>query len=299
MAANWRPSTGRREMGRVVVVGSLNDDLVLRTPALPGAGETIRASEGLRTSGGKGGNQAIAARRYGADTCFVGAVGGDPISRRMQNDLAREGVDISALAVIAGAQPGTAVVTVDSLGENHIVISPGANDLVDGPFVQARLDALAPSTADVVVTGFEIPISGSMTALSRGRRAGSELILNPSPVEGFAREILQLQPIVVCNRHEATQIAGIVDAEHAARHLASLTDRDVIITLGGEGTLAILDGETHRFAASKVAVVDTTGAGDVFCGTFAAARARGYDMTCSIVSASEAASLSVTRRGAR
>lgn len=286
-------------MGRVIVVGSLNEDLVLRTPALPRAGETVRASESFRTSGGKGGNQAVAARRAGARTCFVGAVGDDPTSVGMRNDLAGEGVDVSALVGVPGAQPGTAVVTVDARGENHIVISQGANGLVDARFVRDRLDALAPAAADVVITGFEIPVSGSTEAMVRASRAGCELVLNPSPVDGFDAAILALGPIVICNRQEASQMTGVSDPDQAARQLSRLTSRDVIVTLGREGTLAILDGEARRFAAPPVTAVDTTGAGDVFCGTFAAGRAAGLDMADAIVSAGEAASLSVTRRGAR
>lgn len=286
-------------MSRVIVVGSVNEDLVLRTPALPAAGETVRASESFRTSGGKGGNQAVAARRGGAHTCFVGAVGDDTTSIGLRKDLTREGVDVSSLAEVVGAQPGTAVVTVDDHGENHIVISPGANELVDARFVQDQLDRLAPEAADVVITGFEIPFSGSMAALIQGRRAGCELVLNPSPVERFDAAILRLEPIVICNRQEVSRMTGLADVEQAARHLAGLTSREVIVTLGGHGTLAILGGVPRRFAAPRVTVVDTTGAGDVFCGTFAAGRAAGRDTADSIVSAGEVATLSVTRRGAR
>lgn len=288
-------------MGRVVVVGSLNEDLVVRTRNLPSPGETVRAIEHFRSSGGKGGNQAVAARRAGAVVSFVGATGDhNGTGRRLRRDLDREGIDTSALSTLRGVESGLAIVTVDDSGENHVVIDPGANDRVNASFVRKALDRIGLFPDDVLVTCFEIPVDGITEALSYGRQTGAMTVLNPSPARTVGDEIWSLGPLVVCNRHEALLLTGEHDVQSASSSLATLTRNNVIVTLGGDGALASLDGRPEHFPAPKVeVVVDTTGAGDTFCGVFAAGQAEGASARMAIMQAVEAASLSVGEKGAR
>lgn len=286
-------------MNRVIVVGSVNQDLTMRVTALPRAGLTIRALETLRSDGGKGANQAVAARRAGGDVWFVGGIGGDDPGPRLRASLRAEGIHTPALVAFPEETSGIAVVTVDATGENSIVISAGANDRVDERFARTQLEKVPTYRGDVLLTCFEIPAGGVLAGLRHARDNGAEAIVNPSPIRPIGEELWSLGPTVICNQHEATQLTGTSDVEEALRRLASRTDNDVIVTLGGSGVLAVLDGSFCQYPAQKVQVVDTTGAGDVFCGTFAAHRAAGEPKADAVAAAIKAAGQAVRVKGAR
>lgn len=285
-------------MGRVVVVGSLNEDVVLRTARLPGPGETVGALEHAVLGGGKGGNQAVAAARFGAEVVLVGAVGEDQGGERLRQELAGEGVDVSRVATVEGAS-GLAVVTVDLAGENQIVVHPGANGHVTAAFAQAALASLELTADDVVICCLEVPLDGVLAGLGAARAAGAPSVLNPSPVSDSVPALYAERPLLVANRHEAAELSGQASPHDAARRLAELCRSDVVVTLGGAGVTGLAGGEPFDVAALAVDVVDTTGAGDALCGVLAASLAAGEHLRTAARWGVLAGALSVQAHGAR
>ena len=208
--------------GRVLVVGSVNVDLVVAAPRLPGPGQTVTGGDLARYQGGKGGNQATAAARLGARVAFVGSVGDDEMGRQARSALASEGIEVTSLAV-SGRATGVALIVVDPRGENLITVAPGANEDVHAAQVRTALAALAPGTHDVVLVCREIPADGVRAALEVGREAGSITILNPAPADGLDAATLALADILTPNQTELALLVGLGpadgDPETAARHV--------------------------------------------------------------------------------
>jgi ribokinase len=290
--------------GRVVVVGSVNIDLVMRLPRLPLAGETVLGGALARHDGGKGANQAVAAARAGASTYFVGAVGEDdgtgPVSA-----LAAEGVDVS-YALRAKPPTGHAVVLVsDNTGENQIAVAPGANGSLSAGHVATALAALNLTPADVVVLSFEVPSQALRAAAEAARASAARLIVNPAPaLTGYA-DLMDGATIVTPNQRELAALvtqAGLrtsADTTAAATALARFTGAAMLVTVGRQGAqLTTADGSEH-FPAREVEAIDTTGAGDTLTGVLAASLARGDALRTSIERAVAAATLAVTQPGAR
>ena len=266
----------------VCVVGSANLDLVARAARLPGPGETVLGSAYAEHAGGKGLNQAVAAVRSGARTAFVGAVGDDPAGTRLARVLADESIDATALSHVE-APTGRALIVVDDQGENSIVVIPGANALVT--------TAVDVPPARVVLMQLEIPTPTVHHVLLRARERGATTVLNPAPATRLSRELLDLVDVVVPNQHERALLGG-TDALLAAGCGA------VVTTLGGDGVeLATRDGNAH-VRAFDVDVVDTTGAGDAFCGSLAARLAAGDELAVAARWAVAAGALAVTVEGA-
>lgn len=256
-------------MASIVVVGSVNADLVVRTPAHPAPGETVLGSSLQVLPGGKGANQAVAAARLGADVALVGAVGSDEFAEPATAGLRSAGVDLSGLAQVPGPT-GIALITVSDDGENTIVVVPGANTSVDADAVRRHEQLVA--GADVVVLQGEIPPSGIGQAarLARGR-----VLLNLAPVLELPDDVTRLADPLVVNEHEALRFLGIHEGEphDVVRALVDIGPRSAVLTLGARGALvAELLGpraEVTEVPAPKVDVVDTTGAGDAFVGALA------------------------------
>ena len=299
--------------GRVLVVGSVNVDLVVAAPRLPGPGQTVAGGDLARYQGGKGGNQATAAARLGARVAVVGAVGDDEMGRQARSALASEGIDVAGLAVSSRAT-GVALIVVDPRGENLITVAPGANDEVHAVHVRTALAALAPGPDDVVLVCREIPPDGVRAALEVGRDAGSTTILNPAPADGLDAATLALADILTPNETELALLGGLGSArgnpETAARQVLAgqPTDagegdahgRAVVVTLGAAGALIVrAAGAAVAVPAPAVEVVDTTGAGDTLNGALAAGLADGLDLAGAVRRAVAAAALSTTRPGAR
>jgi ribokinase len=297
----------------VLVVGSVNVDLVVAAPRLPGPGQTVTGGDLARYQGGKGGNQATAAARLGARVAFVGAVGDDEMGRQARSALALEGIDVAGLAVSSRAT-GVALIVVDPRGENLITVAPGANDEVHAVHVRTALAALAPGPDDVVLVCREIPPDGVRAALEVGREAGSITILNPAPADGLDAATLALADILTPNETELALLGGLGSArgnpETAARQVLAgqPTDagegdahgRAVVVTLGAAGALIVrAAGAAVAVPAPAVEVVDTTGAGDTLNGALAAGLADGLDLAGAVRRAVAAAALSTTRPGAR
>jgi ribokinase len=292
----------------LTVVGSLNADLTLLLDHLPRPGETVVATRPAAVScGGKGGNQAAAAAAFGAPVTMVGKVGDDQQGRQLRADLAARGVDVSGVIVAAGARSGGATIGVDADGENLILVDPGANGLL----APDEVEAAGLEGADAVIVQLEIPLPTVAAAMNAA--AGAIVVLNPAPAPATTLPTAVIGPagVLVPNLAELARLAGEGRAatlprafEHAevarlARGLAG--NADVVVTMGGDGALVVRRSTTTsvHIAAPSVATVDTTGAGDCFCGTLAASLAEGMDLTDGARLAVAAAALSTTAYGAR
>jgi ribokinase len=274
----------------VVVVGSINADLVVTVASLPRAGETVTGGTFARWGGGKGANQAVAAARLGAAVSLVGAVGDDDLGEEALRELEAEGVDVSLVARLGGVATGVAAIVVDERGENQIAVASGANALVDA-------SSLALTGSGVVLLGHEVPPDAVEAGLRAARAAGWTAILNPAP----ARE-LPADPggvLLTPNADEARALAGEEDVEAAARALARRTGAPVLVTLGAQGALLVDGDQVDRLPATPFEVVDTTGAGDTVNGALAAELAAGRPLRDAARFALAAATLSTGAAGAR
>jgi ribokinase len=292
-------------MGRVVVVGSANMDVTTRVDRIPRPGETVTGSAVALAPGGKGANQAVAARRLGADTIMIGAVGTDGFGAALREFLRGEAVDITGLAVF-DAPSGTAVTMVDETGENVIAVVPGANAAVSA----AGLDPFGLGPDDVVLLQNEIPTAANADALARARAAGARTILNAAPSRPTPPELLAGVDVLLVNEHELADLVPAATAVVALSPPWAMTEvrgmladgagptENIVVTLGGAGVCARIDGAIVMLAARDVPVIDTTGAGDCFCGAFGAGLAGGLPAATSLFHANLAASLAVQRPGA-
>ena len=288
--------------GRVIVVGSVNVDLVVTTERLPGPGETVIGGRFAQHNGGKGGNQAVAAARLGAETIFIGAVGDDAFGAAARAALEAEGIDVTGLLTLPDEPTGVALIVVDEAGENTIAVAGGANAALDSVQVRTALKRLSLKPGDVVLVGHEIRTGATHEALRLGRLARATTILNPAPAHGLEAPTLELADILTPNEGELAALVGGRGRPSAqAKRLlgAEPGARAVLVSLGANGTL-LVDGKRSRaMAAPKVDVVDTVGAGDTLNGALAAGLASGLDLVEASRRAGVAASLAVTRPGAR
>jgi ribokinase len=281
----------------VAVVGSLNMDLVIRVPELPGPGETVSGGDLFRNPGGKGANQAVAAARLGRRVAMVGCVGDDDAGRALLASLQADGVDRSRVRVVDGVPSGTAFITVSEDGENQIVVSPGANAHLTGADVAAAEAALR--AAAVTLLQLEVPLEAVAAA---ARAAGGRVVLNPAPVRDLPEELLGQVDVLVPNRVELAQLAGgpvpqtVDDAVRLAGRLAA---RAVVVTLGADGVLVVEDGQDGHVPAVPIRPVDTTAAGDAFCGGLADALAGGAGLGDAAQRAVRVAAAACLRQGAQ
>ncbi len=282
---------------RVVVVGSVNVDLVLRCAHLPVAGETVVASGAEQGPGGKGGNQAAAAARS-APTSLVAAVGQDGAGPLARDDLAAAGVDVTHVVTVPGSVTGRATVLVDGSGENAVVVVAGANAALTAAHVRAALVRLALRPGDVVLTGAEVPPDAAATAARLGAASGATCLHNPAPYRDDERWWRELRPLVVLNAVEARQATGEPDPQRAALALAALVPA-AVVTVGAAGALVACGTDLQVVPAPRVRAVDTTGAGDAFCGALAAALAGGATLSAGVEAAVAHAAYAVTVAGAR
>ncbi|MBK5343221.1 MULTISPECIES: ribokinase [Pseudomonas] len=286
----------------VVVIGSLNMDLVTRAPRLPKGGETLIGHSFATVSGGKGANQAVAAARLGAQVAMVGCVGNDDYGVQLRDALLAEQIDCHAVSTVEDSS-GVALIVVDDNSQNAIVIVAGANGAMT-PAVIDRFDAVL-QAADVVICQLEIPDATVGHALKRARALGKTVILNPAPASRpLPADWFAAIDYLIPNESEAAALSGLpVDsletAESAASHLITMGAGKVIITLGAQGSLFASGKGFEHFPAPKVKAVDTTAAGDTFVGGFAAALASGKSEAEAIRYGQIAAALSVTRAGAQ
>jgi ribokinase len=303
-----RASIDIPRVSRVVVVGSVNVDLVGRVPALPAPGETVIGPGVERHGGGKGANAAVAAARLGAEVALVAAVGDDGFGVEARAELEREGVDVSAVLTLADVPTGAALIVVDGAGENQIAVGAGANFALTPEHVEQALADRLPGCGCLVV-GTEIPDACVVAAVRAAARAGVPCVLNPAPARPSVLDAAAAGPILTPNAGEARMLAQAADAATrddragvtgAAAALGALTGQPVIVTLGAEGALLLAPGRAPvRVPSHPAPVVDTTGAGDAFNGALATRLAAGAQVEEAVRYAVVAAGLSVARPGAR
>ncbi|MBI6555835.1 ribokinase [Pseudomonas sp. LY-1] len=287
---------------KVVVVGSLNMDLVTRASRLPRAGETLIGQSFSTVPGGKGANQAVASARLGAEVAMIGCVGSDAYGVQLRDALLVEGIDCQAVSRVDGSS-GVALIVVDDSSQNAIVIVAGSN----GELTPASLLAadVVLQAADVIVCQLEVPLETVGYALKRGRELGKTVILNPAPASGpLPAQWYASIDYLIPNESEATALSGVTvdsldSAKLAAAQLIKAGAAKVIITLGAQGALFSDGNRVEHLAAPNVKAVDTTAAGDTFVGGFAAALAHGKSEAEAIRFGQVAAALSVTRAGAQ
>lgn len=287
---------------KVVVIGSLNMDLVTRAPRLPRGGETLIGQSFATVSGGKGANQAVAAARLGAQVSMVGCVGSDAYGEELRGALMVEQIDCQAVSTVEGSS-GVALIVVDDNSQNAIVIVAGANGALT-PQVIDRFDAVL-QAADVIICQLEVPDATVGHALKRGRELGKIVILNPAPASRpLPADWYASIDYLIPNESEASALSGLpvdslASAETAATRLIALGAGKVIITLGAQGSMFANGTGFEHFPVPTVKAVDTTAAGDTFVGGFAAALASGKTEAEAIRFGQVAAALSVTRAGAQ
>lgn len=269
-------------------------DVVFSVERVPLPGETLLAESAARYPGGKGLNQAIAAARAGSPTSFVGAVGTDDAGDALARVLADDGISSVALRRVPG-DSGQAFIVVDPHGENTIVVASGANASMTA---LSSTDRETIAGASVLLMQLELPLSIVTEAAAAARATGTVVMLNAAPAAELPDALVEQLDYLLVNEHEARLLGGSESLDHAALALAARVPR-VIVTLGAAGSVLYEGGvEAHRVAAPRVSAVDTTGAGDTFCGAFAAATARGRAVVDAARFATAAAALSVQTVGA-
>jgi ribokinase len=302
------------KVGRVLVVGAINVDLIVRAEHLPRPGETVVGPRAESYGGGKGANAAVAAARAGASVAIVGAIGGDNAGADAERELIDEGLDCRSLMRLDNERTGVALIVVDSAGENQIAVGAGANMSLTRDWVAARVAAVA-GEVDCVLVSTEIPGAAVLAAVSTAAANNLQCILNPAPPIEAVVDALHYKPILTPNRGELDALVAIItghqsdraspprqdgtDLRAQAEILASATRAPVIVTLGADGILIVHEGHSVHYAARTVPVADATGAGDTYNGVVAARMASGDAIVDAARIAMAAASVSVSQVGAR
>lgn len=286
----------------ILVLGSLNLDLVLRPPRMPAAGETIACGEGAQFRGGKGANQAVACARLGADVVMIGRIGDDPAGHLLRGGLLDEGIDDRAVMSTPDCASGQAVILLTPDGQNRILLAAGANARLSPADVAAH--AVAFEKAGLLICQLEVPQDTVAAAIGRAGASGLPVLLNPAPARPLPPGMLARIDYLVPNETEAAlltgrPLSGVEDAFDAAQALRRQGARNVIVTLGGSGVAIADESGCRHFPALPVQVVDTTAAGDSFIGGLATGLIEGLSLDDAAHLGLRAASLSVGRLGAQ
>lgn len=284
-------------MPDILVIGSLNADLVVKSPRFPQPGETISGEDLQIIPGGKGANQAVAAARQGVGASMVGRVGNDSFASFLIENLKANQVDTSHVLETNSAT-GTAIIVVDSSGQNSIVLSPGANGKVTPQDVDSAPDA------KILLLQFEIPLETILHAAKRYKSKGTKVILNPAPAKEIPAELLSYVDILIPNESELSllskkEVTDVKSAEKAAKELLKYDIETIIVTLGKNGALLVTNKQTTHVKSYQVNVVDTTAAGDSFIGGFASALLSNKSLEESVRFANACGALATTKFGAQ
>jgi ribokinase len=287
---------------KIAVIGSINMDMVVKTTNLPVPGETILGGNFFMNPGGKGANQAVAAARLGGTVSFIGKIGSDVFGKESRKILESENINTKYLYIDKINPSGVALITVDNKGENCIVVASGSNGSLSKSDIDIAMEEILSS--DIILMQLEIPIETVKYVAEICHKHGKKVILNPAPATNLPDELLNKLSIIILNETEAELLSGIkvldkISAENAAQFLLSKGIPIVIVTLGSLGALVCTLKETNYIASTKVNAIDSTGAGDVFCGAFAVSISEGLEIIKSVKFANQAASISVTRMGAQ
>lgn len=284
---------------KICVVGSSNVDMCSKVEHLPAPGETVGDGVFMQAYGGKGANQAVAARRLGGDVNFITAVGDDTLGREMIQNFRKEGICVSDRIIKEGENTGIALIMIDSKGENCIAVNPGANASLSKETIEGCGKTI--EDADILVMQAEVPFESVKFAAMLAKDAGVPVLYNPAPVFDVDDEMLAMTEILVVNRNEAAVLAGTDDVETAGMRLYARGVANVVVTLGSEGVYYFDGHEGYFMESFKVYAVDAVGAGDTFCGALAVAYVEhGKKLSQDALRfAMAAAALSVTKAGAQ
>lgn len=286
----------------IAVVGSINMDLVFKTPRMPAPGETLMGHSFHQIQGGKGANQAVAAARMGAQVSFVACVGDDAFGVSSVQALAQDGIATQHIRTVAQCATGVAGILLDDAGQNSIVLAPGANAHISCDDIDAAGTTL--SQAQLLLCQLETPLPSVLHAITLAKNAGLAVLLNPAPAQQLDDAVLAQVDYLVLNETEARLISGVAvsdlqSAQHAAARLQERGAHIVVITLGALGVWVAEVGSAYFLPAYVVEVVDTTAAGDSFVGAFAVAMAEGSGVRAACQLAQAAGALAVTQLGAQ
>ena len=289
-------------MKKIIVIGSSNVDMVVRTSHLPAPGETILGGEFFMNQGGKGANQAVAIKRLGGNLIFMAKLGNDVLGRQSVGYFKKEGIDTRYIALDEDSASGVALISVDDHAENSIVVASGANMLLNEQDVDKMLEEMC--EGDILLMQLEIPLQTVEYAARKAFGKGVKVVLNPAPARSLPKELFRHLYMVTPNRIEAEMLTGIkiandADVEKVAEEICAMGVKNVIITLGSKGCLIREEGVSYRIDALKVEPVDTTAAGDTFNGALCVGLSEGMDLKQAAVMASKASSIAVTRMGAQ
>lgn len=289
-------------MKKVIVVGSLNMDLTIKVDKIPNEGETIKGHDFLLNEGGKGGNQAIAAVKSGAEVAFLGSVGQDAFGNEMLKSLEGNGINIDSIEAQENEATGIAMI-IRHDKDNRIIINPGANYSLSYDFAKQKLDKLA-KEGDFFVTQFENNLDTTLSLLKYAKSIGMKTILNPAPARLFLDEHYKYIDILVINQSECEILTGIYpnsveECEKAGNALKEKGTKNIVITLGSRGSVTIASKEVIKIDAHKVEAVDSTAAGDSFVGAMAAQLSFGNSLNEALIYATKVSAITVTREGAQ
>lgn len=287
---------------RIVVVGSTNTDMVVKTERFPDPGETVLGGEFFMNLGGKGANQAVAAARLGAEVHFITKVGDDVFGQNAIKQLKKENIDASAIAIDPNENSGVALITVDKNGENNIVVASGANAALN--FDDSDVLERTITSDTIVLMQLEIPLSTIEQVCLFAKEKGATIVLNPAPATTLSESILKSVDIITPNQREAEMLSGIAvtdeeTAKLAAAKISSIGPKVVLITMGAQGAYLYTKDVSTFMQAYKVTAVDTTAAGDVFNGALVVGLSKGESLPEAMDLACKAAALAVTRIGAQ
>ena len=289
-------------MSRIIVIGSSNTDMVIRSKKLPAPGETIIGGTFLMNPGGKGANQAVAAARLGGNVIFVTKTGKDIFGSEALQLFSKEGIN-SKYCITDNENPsGVALINVDENGENCIVVASGSNGTMTPEDINN--DIFTTNRDDLFLMQLEIPLETVIYAAKRAAESGNKVILNPAPAQNLPDELLRCLYLITPNETEAELLTGITvtdndSAEKASRALINKGVQNVIITMGKSGAFLSTGAISKVIPGIQVKAIDTTAAGDVFNGAVAVSVAEGKGLEEAIVFANKAAAISVTRMGAQ
>ena len=296
------PDFSGRKDNPVVVIGSLNMDLVMRTPRVPVGGETLHGHEFSTLPGGKGANQAVACARLGAKVAMIGQVGNDGFGTTLRDGLAADGIDTSGVLQTSAVGTGVAMILVEDIGQNRIVLAAGAN----GALTPADIDAHAARIggAAMLVLQLEVPMPVVQRAIGIAHAAGVPVLLNPGPASPLPEAVWSQIDILVPNESEATLLSGVEVSDATSAYAAAKVFRQrgvkcVLITLGANGVAVSDDAGERHLPAHVVKAVDTTAAGDTFIGGLSAGLVEGLAMDDAVALGQRASALCVTRHGAQ
>ena len=282
---------------KVVVIGSSNTDMTIKGDRLPKPGETVLGGEFRMGPGGKGANQAVAARRLGADVSFICKVGRDIFGDNAISGYQKEGIDCSRI-LRSDKASGTALILVDGNAENCIAVAPGANADLTPEDVDSVADVIR--SADYLILQLEIPVESVLRAAKIAHEAGVYVILNPAPACHLPEELFGYISLITPNQTESALLSGVEDnLDAAVERLMQLGVKDVVVTLGSKGSLVISEGAKTLVPSLKVKAVDTTAAGDTFCGALCVALSEGCSLVDAARFATKASALTVQKMGAQ